>query len=64
MFILCAMLKRGIIQVWSLEKPDWRCKIDEGSSGLTAAKWSPNSRHILTTAEFNVGDQLINGNWY
>lgn len=37
-----------------MENPDWRCKIDEGMAGLVTVKWSPDSRHILTTAEFNV----------
>ena len=42
------------VQVWSLEQPEWTCKIDEGSAGLVDACWSPDGRHILTTAEFNV----------
>lgn len=42
-------------QVWSLDQPDWRCKIDEGLAGLEAVRWSPDSRHILSTAEFQVG---------
>ncbi|XP_072043725.1 WD repeat-containing protein WRAP73-like [Amphiura filiformis] len=54
MFILCSMYKRGIVQVWSLEQPEWTCKIDEGSAGLISARWSPDGRHILTTAEFHL----------
>ncbi|XP_077998010.1 WD repeat-containing protein WRAP73-like [Glandiceps talaboti] len=54
MFILCGMYKRGIVQVWSLEQPEWTCKIDEGSAGLIAVRWSPDGRHILTTADFNL----------
>ncbi|KAG8568570.1 hypothetical protein GDO81_014066 [Engystomops pustulosus] len=53
MFILCAMYKRGIVQVWSLEQPDWHCKIDEGSAGLVSSCWSPDGRHILNTTEFH-----------
>ncbi|XP_046850970.1 WD repeat-containing protein WRAP73-like [Xenia sp. Carnegie-2017] len=53
-FILCGMFKRGVTQVWSMENPDWRCKIDEGMAGLVTVKWSPDSRHILTIAEFNI----------
>ncbi|WAR26717.1 WRP73-like protein [Mya arenaria] len=33
-FILCGLYKRGLVQVWSLEQPEWKCKIDEGSAGL------------------------------
>ncbi|XP_071487099.1 WD repeat-containing protein WRAP73-like [Diadema antillarum] len=53
-FILCGMYKRGIVQVWSLEQPEWTCKIDEGSAGLVSVRWSADGRHILTTAEFNL----------
>ncbi|XP_028394144.1 WD repeat-containing protein WRAP73-like [Dendronephthya gigantea] len=53
-YILCGMFKRGLIQVWSLDQPDWRCKIDEGLAGLEAVRWSPDSRHILSTAEFQI----------
>lgn len=41
-------------QVWSLEQPDWYCKIDEGSIGLVSSRWSPDGRHILNTTEFHV----------
>ncbi|XP_051915203.1 WD repeat-containing protein WRAP73 isoform X1 [Hippocampus zosterae] len=53
-FILCAMYKRALVQVWSLEQPDWHCKIDEGSIGLVASRWSPDGRHILNTTEFHL----------
>ncbi|KAJ8016408.1 hypothetical protein DPEC_G00006910 [Dallia pectoralis] len=54
LFVLCAMYKRGLVQVWSLEQPDWHCKIDEGSIGLVASRWSPDGRHILNTTEFHL----------
>ncbi|XP_026577859.1 WD repeat-containing protein WRAP73 [Pseudonaja textilis] len=54
LFIFCAMYKRGIVQVWSLEQPEWHCKIDEGSAGLVASSWSPDGRHILNTTEFHL----------
>nr|XP_002131694.1 WD repeat-containing protein WRAP73 [Ciona intestinalis] len=53
-FLLCAMYKRGLVQIWSVEQPDWTCKIDEGSAGLIHAQWSPDGRHVLTTASFNL----------
>ncbi|XP_061041066.1 WD repeat-containing protein WRAP73 isoform X3 [Eubalaena glacialis] len=40
--------------VWSLEQPEWHCKIDEGSAGLVASCWSPDGRHILNTTEFHL----------
>jgi hypothetical protein len=48
------MYKRSLVQVWSLEQPEWTCKIDEGSAGLIDVHWSPDSRHILTTADFHL----------
>ncbi|KAK2165292.1 hypothetical protein LSH36_52g03026 [Paralvinella palmiformis] len=53
-FILCGMYKRGLVQVWSLEEPEWTCKIDEGSAGLVDVRWSADGRHILTTADFHL----------
>nr|CAB3267764.1 WD repeat-containing protein WRAP73 [Phallusia mammillata] len=53
-FLLCAMYKRGMCQVWSIDQPDWTCKIDEGSAGLIHALWSPDGRHVLTAASFNL----------
>lgn len=38
-FILCGMYKRGLVQVWSLEQPEWKCKIDEGSAGLCGVRY-------------------------
>ncbi len=42
-----------------MEEPEWTCKIDEGSAGLSEARWSPDSRHILTTSEFNVSHLIF-----
>jgi len=53
-FIMCCMYKRNCVQVWSMEQPDWTCKIDEGSAGLVHARWSPDGRHVLTSASFNL----------
>jgi hypothetical protein len=57
MCVSCKCLKNMVTchcQVWSLEQTDWTCKIDEGSAGLVDVCWSPDSRHILTTADFHV----------
>ncbi|CAL8072936.1 unnamed protein product [Calicophoron daubneyi] len=52
LFILCVLKKRSIVQILSIENPDWVCKVDEGSAGLLSAVWAPDSRHFLTTTEF------------
>lgn len=41
-------------QIWSIDQPEWNCKIDEGSSRLVAAYWSSDSRHVLTMSDFHV----------
>nr|AGT21477.1 WD40 repeat-like superfamily protein [Tarenaya spinosa] len=53
-YILCGLYKRPMIQAWSLAQPEWMCKIDEGPAGIAYARWSPDSRHILTTSEFQL----------
>ncbi|EPS70438.1 hypothetical protein M569_04319 [Genlisea aurea] len=53
-YILCGLFKRPMIQAWSLSQPEWTCKIDEGPAGISYARWSPDSRHILTTSEFQL----------
>ncbi|KAL1559312.1 WD repeat-containing protein WRAP73 [Salvia divinorum] len=53
-YILCGIYKRPMLQAWSLAQPEWTCKIDEGPAGISYARWSPDSRHILTTSEFQL----------
>lgn len=52
--ILCLMPRRSLIQIWSVEQPDWSCKIEEGTSGLKSAIWTPDSLHVLTRADFDI----------
>ena len=53
-YVLCAMYKVGVVQVWDVDDPDWVCKIREGPAGLCYSQWAPEGRHILNTNEFNV----------
>ncbi|KAL5973176.1 hypothetical protein ACLOJK_037203, partial [Asimina triloba] len=53
-YILCGLHKKPMIQAWSLTQPEWTCKIDEGPAGIAYARWSPDSRHILTTQDFQL----------
>lgn len=54
LFLLCGSYKRALAQVWSIDQSDWTCKIDEGVAGLEALRWSPDGRHILSTALFTL----------
>ncbi len=53
-YLLASMLKRKIVQVFSVADQTWTCKIDEALAGLTHACWAPDSRHVLTRSEFNL----------
>ncbi|XP_057482621.1 uncharacterized protein LOC130769343 [Actinidia eriantha] len=53
-YILCGLYKKPMIQAWSLAQPEWTCKIDDGPAGIANARWSPDSRHILTTSDFQL----------
>ncbi|CAD7696704.1 unnamed protein product [Ostreobium quekettii] len=53
-YILCGLYDRSIVQVWSILEPEWTCKIDEGLAGITSARWCPDGRSILVTAEFQI----------
>ncbi|GFZ15156.1 transducin/WD40 repeat-like superfamily protein [Actinidia rufa] len=53
-YILCGLYKKPMIQAWSLTQPEWTCKIDDGPAGIAYARWSPDSRHILTTSDFQL----------
>ncbi|XP_076167676.1 WD repeat-containing protein WRAP73 [Ptiloglossa arizonensis] len=53
-YILCANIKKAIIQVFSIHYPEWKYKLIEGSAGLESVNWSPDSRHILTLSDFNI----------
>lgn len=52
--ILAGSVKQNIVQIFSLDNPDWKCRIDEGSVGFCQVHWVPDSRHILTTARFHL----------
>ncbi|KAH6933148.1 hypothetical protein HPB50_012499 [Hyalomma asiaticum] len=52
--LMCVLLKPKLVQVWHPEDTSWKCRISEGSLGLISACWSPDSQHILTTADFQI----------
>lgn len=40
--------------MWSVEDAEWTARISEGVAGLVHARWSPDGRHVLTTADFQL----------
>ena len=53
-FILCAMLSRNAVQIFSVADGEWRCRLNEGVAGMVNAIWAPNSRHVLTESDFGI----------
>ena len=57
-FLLVSIFSAGVTFVYRTatdkDSATWRAKIAEGLSGLREIVWSPDSRHILTMADFNV----------
>ncbi|KAL2726974.1 WD repeat-containing protein WRAP73-like isoform X3 [Vespula squamosa] len=53
-YILCANITKAIVQVYSLNYPQWKYKLIEGSAGLASITWSSNNKHLLTLSELNI----------
>lgn len=51
-FLLCAMYRRSLVQVWSIDDPHWNCRITEGLAGLVHAQWAEGRREVVTFADF------------
>lgn len=47
-YLLCGLYRRAMVQAWSVQQPDWTCKIDEGPAGIAHARWTPDGRQIIT----------------
>lgn len=52
--VLCALLKRATVQVFSVSNPEFTCSISEGQAGLVSARWSPNGQYLLLFADFQI----------
>eukprot|EP00727_Mastigamoeba_balamuthi_P002677 m51a1_g12406 hypothetical protein (438) ;mRNA; f:697263-699394 len=52
--LLCTMPRSSVVQAWSVEDPEWRCRIDGGAQGTAHARWAPDSRHVLVACEFGL----------
>ncbi|GBF93064.1 hypothetical protein Rsub_05675 [Raphidocelis subcapitata] len=53
-YVACGLDDRATVQVWSLEDPEWACRIDEGPAGVTNCRWSPDGLSVLIVADFSV----------
>lgn len=53
-YVLCGLFSRGVVQVWSVDQPEWACRIDEGPAGISAVRWAPDALGIVVVADFNI----------
>ena len=51
-YVLVVHLTTKCLQVFSLQSPSFLCRIDESLFGLSSARFSPDSRHVVTTSAF------------
>ena len=64
-YVITVILQRAMVQVWSIDKPEWTCRINEGLAGLVGARWAPNSRTVLTFCRFQFTRHLLElDRWY
>ncbi|EGD72033.1 hypothetical protein PTSG_00050 [Salpingoeca rosetta] len=53
-YLITANFQRALVEIWALDDVEWECRIDEGAAGLESVRWSPDGRHVLTTAQFQL----------
>ena len=57
-FIFASDFKNGVTFVYRTgtekESSTWKAKISEGMAGVSDIRWAPDSRHIISLAEFSV----------
>eukprot|EP00056_Hartaetosiga_gracilis_P001552 m.45748 g.45748 ORF g.45748 m.45748 type:complete len:443 (-) comp10690_c0_seq3:103-1431(-) len=54
LYIITANFRRGLVEVWAMEDPEWSCRMDESAAGLDSVRWAPDGRHVISTAEFQL----------
>ena len=52
--ILIGLFKRNLCEIKNIKKPKWICRIDEGLAGMNYARFTPDSRHIISICHYNV----------
>ena len=52
--ILISFFKNGLCEIRSVTNPNWICSINQSQSGIIYSRWTPDSRKIIITNDFNV----------
>eukprot|EP00879_Flechtneria_rotunda_P025966 GHRR01027631.1.p1 GENE.GHRR01027631.1~~GHRR01027631.1.p1 ORF type:complete len:252 (+),score=27.62 GHRR01027631.1:261-1016(+) len=53
-YVLCGLYDRSTVQIWSVEDPEWSCKIDEGPAGIKHCMWTSDGQSVVLIADFCV----------
>ena len=53
-FILCALFKRSLVEIWSVKDSKFSCRIEQGAAGVSYALFAPDSKHVLVCSDFNL----------
>lgn len=48
------MSKKGIIEARAVYDEEWRCKIEDPVLGILYARWSPDSRHVISFSDYSM----------
>lgn len=49
--ILSCCASQAQLEVWSVHRPEWKCRVQAGAFGIHSACFAPSSRHVLITSK-------------
>ena len=52
--ILVTMIKKGLVEVRSVYEEEWAAKIEDPVIGILNARWSPDSRCVLISSDYQL----------
>lgn len=52
--VLAASYKRASVEVFSIQHTSFKATMEEGAAGVAYAQFSPDSRHVLVTSDFQL----------
>jgi len=52
--ILSCCASQAQLEVWSVHRPEWKCRVQAGAFGIHSACFAPSSRHVLITSKLFV----------
>ena len=53
-FFMAVMGKSNVLELRGVEDQEWKCRIADSKSGISGARWIPDSQQIMTIANFQL----------